>query len=106
MEVGWHPEAEAERQEVSDRDLFAIDVAVEKLRVNPLLGYPHTSDVGGGIRELRPRQGRCRWRVFYARHRDTVVVLAIGPEAASDRHGFAQTRQRALARLRALRSNG
>ena len=53
-----------------------------------LLNYPHQSSVRvtEGLRELRPRAGRSRYRTFYRRTGpDQFVIAAIGPEALVDR---------------------
>ena len=59
----------------------------------PRLGFPHQSAVRGsklsGLRELRPRAGRSRWRPLYRRVTlTTFVVLAVGPEAGINQSGF------------------
>jgi hypothetical protein len=59
--------------------------------LGPDLGFPHSSAVQGsqsGIRELRPRRGRSRWRALYRRVGDCFVVLAIAPEAQSNPRTF------------------
>jgi len=44
---------------------------------------------GSGLRELRPRAGRSRWRGIYRRvEPGTFVILAVAPEAEIDRRGF------------------
>lgn len=68
-----------------------MDHAFEKLEALGIrLPFPHQSDVRGaeGIRELRPRGGRSRWRAFYRRIGDAMVIGAVGPEAEVDRRGF------------------
>lgn len=54
------------------------------------LPFPHQSDVRGAprLRELRPRAGRSPWRPIYARSKDRFVILAIAPEAETDRRGY------------------
>ena len=57
------------------------------------LGYPHTSAVRGskiGLRELRPRAGRSRYRVLYRRYGDSLVLLALAREALTDPRDFAR----------------
>ena len=57
------------------------------------LGYPHTSAVRGsktGLRELRPRAGRSRYRVLYRRYGDNLVLLALAREAQTDPRDFAR----------------
>src|SRR5579864_8960459 len=72
-EVLWHPAAAAERAAISDAaERAAIQHAREKLEVvGPRLGAPHSSAIkggdGSGLRELRPRAGRSRWRPIYRR---------------------------------------
>ena len=86
-----HPDAVVELSKITAREKLAIDTALEKLRaVGPALGYPHSSAVKGAdtLRELRPRQGRSPWRVFYRQIGQTLVVGAVGPEASVDPKGF------------------
>lgn len=100
--VLFHPAAAAERAALEIRERVAVDNAVEKLRaIGIALGSPHTSKIRGAaeVRELRPRAGRSRTRVFYARVRDSFVVAAIGPEASVDPRGFKQAVTVAEARL-------
>ena len=57
------------------------------------LGYPHTSAVRGskiGLRELRPRTGRSRYRVLYRQYGDSLVLLALAREALTDPRDFAR----------------
>jgi hypothetical protein len=96
-EVLWHPAADAERAAISDApERNAIQHAREKLEaLGPQLGAPHTSAIrgedGSGMRELRPRAGRSRWRPIYRRVQPrTFVILAIAPEAQIDKRGFDQ----------------
>lgn len=79
--------------------------AVEKLiALGPQLPFPHQSHIEGGegIRELRPRRGRSRWRALYGQVEATFVIAAIGPEAAVDSRGFARAVEAATDRLAAL----
>jgi hypothetical protein len=94
-EVLWHPAADAERAAISDAaERAAIQHAREKLEaVGPQLGAPHTSAIkgedGAGLRELRPRAGRSRWRPIYRRVQPGIfVILAVAPEAQIDKRGF------------------
>jgi hypothetical protein len=91
----WHPAADAERAAISDMaERAAIQHAREKLEaIGPRLGAPHSSAVkggnGSGLRELRPRAGRSRWRPIYRRVGPGIfVILAVAPEAEADGHGF------------------
>jgi hypothetical protein len=57
-------------EDVAER--VAIAHVIEKLEVDgPALRSPHQSGVmgeeGSGLRELRPRRGRSRWRPIYRR---------------------------------------
>jgi mRNA-degrading endonuclease RelE of RelBE toxin-antitoxin system len=91
LSVVYHPGYEAEWRDLPPAERAALASAVEKLRADSQLGFPHTSLVRGGklgIRELRPRRGRSRWHALYRRVGDVVVVLAVAPEAAVDRRGF------------------
>jgi hypothetical protein len=68
--------------------------AAQKLEATgPRLGHPHSSAVQGepgqGLRELRPRAGRSRWRPIYRRvSPSTFVILAVAPEAQIDSRGY------------------
>jgi hypothetical protein len=79
--------------------------SVEKLEaVGRRLGHPHSSAVqgqeGGGLRELRPRAGRSRWRPIYRQvTARTFVIFAVGPEAGTDQAGFDAAVRRATKRL-------
>ena len=104
--VLWHPQADEERDSswpVQER--VAILHAAQKLQAaGPRLGHPHSSavrgDVGAGLRELRPRAGRSRWRPIYRRvNPSTFVILAVAPEAEIDRRGFEAAVTRAVTRL-------
>lgn len=91
LPVVYHPEYEAEWRDLPPAERAALATAVEKLRADSQLGFPHTSLVRGsslGVRELRPRRGRSRWRALYRRAGNVVVMLAVAPEAAMDRRGF------------------
>ena len=110
-EAVYHPDAEAERSKLPAKERTAIAHAVEKLEaLGPDLPYPHQSAVRGsksGVRELRPRSGRSSWRPLYRRIGDVFVVLAVGPEAESDRRGFDKAVSAAEERLReVLREEG
>ena len=82
--------------------------AVDKLKSSgPRLPYPHSSAVQGvagkGLRELRPRSGRSRWRPIYRQVTPgAFVVLAVGPEAQIDAAGFDAAVSRAASRLAEL----
>ena len=91
LPVVYHPAYEAEWRDLPPAERAALATAVEKLRADSQLGFPHTSLVrgsGSGIRELRPRRGRSRWRALYRRAGTVMVMLAVAPEAAVDRRGF------------------
>lgn len=101
-DVVYVEEAVLERSWLPMSERTALRHAVEKLQVmGPRLGYPHASSVRGtlGLRELRPRAGRSRWRAIYSRVGDVFVVAAIGPEAECDRRGFDQSVRSAVTRL-------
>ena len=83
--------------------------AAQKLEAaGPRLGHPHSTavqgEVGKGVRELRPRAARSRWRPIYRRvSPSSFAILAIGPEAQIDRRGFDAAvagRSRGIERLR------
>lgn len=93
--VRWHPDAAAERDASWPPDeKVAMEHAVQKLQAaGPRLMHPHSSAVQGsagkGLRELRPRAGRSRWRPIYRRVApETFVIFAVGPEAQIDSDGF------------------
>ncbi len=91
-----HPELVAEFAALSirePREARAVDhaqVALDALGRDP--GYPLTSAVRGtrlqGMRELRPRGGRCRHRVLFVARGDVILLLAVAPEAQRDPRGF------------------
>ena len=71
------------------------------------LGHPHSSavhgEVGHGLRELRPRAGRSRWRPIYRRvNPSTFVIFAVAPEAEIDSRGYDAAVARAVERFKAL----
>lgn len=103
--VVYLPAAEEERGQLPGKEREALYNAVQKLEARgPDLPFPHSSAVRGaaGLRELRPRGGRCAWRQLYRRAGDTFVIAAIGPDGRSDPRGFAQACDRALQRLAEL----
>lgn len=105
MEVAYHPDAEREVRALATREQVAIAHAVEKLEsMGVALSHPHSSQVQGAhdLRELRPRQGRSRWRAFYRRIADVLVIGSIGPEARVDPRGFERAVALAEARLDAV----
>lgn len=86
------------------REASALERSIELLQLlGASLGYPHSSAVrapaGRGMRELRPRAGRSRYRLIYRRVGKDFVILALGPEAKSDPTGFTQTLRLARNRL-------
>jgi hypothetical protein len=104
--VLWHPDADAERDASEPPgERSAMLHAVEKLEaVGPNLPHPHSSAVRGGqvegLRELRPRAGRSRWRPLYRQvNASTFVILAVAPEAQISKRGFAAAVRRADARF-------
>ncbi|MBV8989680.1 MAG: type II toxin-antitoxin system RelE/ParE family toxin [Solirubrobacterales bacterium] len=107
--VVWHPEAANERDESwPAREKVAMLHAAQKLEATgPRLGHPHSSavqgEVGQGLRELRPRAGRSRWRPIYRRVTpSTFVIFAVGPEAEIDSRGYKAAVVRAVERLAQL----
>lgn len=105
MEVEFHPEAKKEFVALPERERSAILAAVGKLAVEgAALGFPSSSAVRGAdrLRELRPRAGRSRWRVFYRQIGQMMWVGAIGPESQVDRLGFARAVRSAERRLEDL----
>jgi hypothetical protein len=106
--VLWHPRAEAERDASwPAREKVAMLHAAKKLEAEGArLPHPHCSaiqGVVGGLRELRPRGGRSRWRPIYRQvSPGTFVILAVGPEAQIDGRGFDAAVVRASRRLEQL----
>lgn len=107
--VAWHPKALDEKNAIEDiAERVAIAHVVEKLEVDgPALRSPHQSGVmgeeGSGLRELRPRRGRSRWRPIYRRAEEQLfAVLAVGPEAGIDKAGYARAVRLAKQRLEGL----
>jgi hypothetical protein len=107
--VRWHPEAVEERDASwPPGEKVAMEHAVEKLQATgPRLKHPHSSAVRGsagrGLRELRPRAGRSRWRPLYRQVTpDTFVILAVGPDAQIDRSAFNAAVGRATKRFAEL----
>ena len=105
MEVRYSPEAEAELNALPPNERAAMLAAVEKLRLlGDRLPAPHSSAVKGAgatLRELRPRGGRSRWRAFYRRIGQMMVIGAIGPEANVNPAGFRRAVIAAVERLSA-----
>ncbi len=108
-EVAWHPKALYEKNAIEDvAERVAIAHVIEKLEVDgPALRSPHQSGVkgeeGSGLRELRPRRGRSRWRPLYRRADEALfAILAIGPEAEIDKAGYAKAVRLAKERLKRL----
>ena len=108
-QVSWHPEALKEMNAVRDSgERGAIAHAIEKLEVDgPMLRSPHQSAVLGepyGLRELRPRRGRSRWRPLYRRIGPRrFAILAIAPEAEINSAAFERGVRVAGRRLSELR---
>ena len=100
--VAYHPQAEAELARLIPAERVAVLHAVEKLAaLGPALPFPHQSNIQGasGLRELRPRAGRSRWRGIYGQVEEVFVVAAIGPEAKVDPRGFKRAVRAATLRL-------
>ncbi len=92
-----------ELQALPARERAAAGQAIAKLAaLGPALGYPHQSAILGssGVRELRPRRGRSRWRLLYRRSGNAYLVAAIAPEARVNRLGFRRAVAIAESRLR------
>lgn len=107
--VRWHPDAAAERDASwPPEEKVAMEHAVQKLQAaGPRLMHPHSSAVQGssgkGLRELRPRAGRSRWRPIYRQVTpETFVIFAVGPEAQIDSGGFDAAVGRAAKRFAEL----
>ena len=90
------------REEVAIRHSFEI-LAIEFDQ----LGHPWSSAVRAkgvvGLRELRPRRGRSRYRVLYRRDSQGLYLLALAPEAQSNPRGFRRAVE--IATIRAMRDD-
>lgn len=94
-EVLWHPKALEEKNAIEDSsERVAIQHVIEKLQVDGVgLRAPHQSAVmgeeGSGLRELRPRRGRSRWRPLYRQVGEKrFAILAVAPESEVDSAGY------------------
>jgi len=78
------------------------------LQFGNALGFPDSSNVQSaavrGIRELRPRRGRSRWRPLYAITENGTYLVALAPEASRDPIGFRRAVDRAVERLSEMTS--
>ena len=108
-EVRWHPAAREEKGSIEDaKERVAIAHVIDKLQVSgPALRSPHQSAVmgeeGSGLRELRPRRGRSRWRPLYRRMDERLfAILAVGSEAEIDKAGYDRAVRIAKQRLETL----
>ncbi len=83
MDIRLTQGAEEELAGIPPSEQRAMQAAFEKLeQFGDLLPFPHSSKiVERNLRELRPRAGRSRWRAFYRRIAEMIVIGAIGPEA-------------------------
>lgn len=104
--VRWHPQAIPEVRAIEGGpERNAIRHVIEKLQVDgPRLRSPHQSAVmgvtGAGLRELRPRRGRSRWRPIYRRRGERLfVILSVAPESEIDRAGYRRAVRKAKQRL-------
>ena len=107
LRVDWDEGAREELRRLPAAERLAVMNAAAKLEAfGDRLGAPHTSQVKGsrgGIRELRPRSGRCPWRVLYRRVGGAMVMLAVGPEAEHDQRGFDRAVRLAEERLKEIK---
>ena len=54
----------------------AIDNQIERLELfGPALGFPHTSQLEGELRELRCHYGKDHYRILYRRSRNIFLLL-------------------------------
>ena len=105
-EVLWLVEATHERDGLPFTEVAALRRAAIKLATfGPELPFPHQSSVrqGQGLRELRPRGGRSRWRALYRRIGDVFVIGAVCSEAQADPSSFARGVANAIKRLEAAK---
>ncbi len=108
-DVAWHPKALEEYRAIDDaNDRVAIAHVIEKLKVDGVaLRSPHQSAVmgeeGSGLRELRPRRGRSRWRPLYRQVGEKrFAILVVAPEVEVDSAGYESGVRSAKRRLNAL----
>ncbi len=101
MDIALTQEAEEELASIPPAEQRAMQAAFEKLeQYGDLLPFPHSSKIiERNLRELRPRAGRGRWRAFYRRIGEIIVIGAIGPEARVNPQGFRQSTGLAEERL-------
>jgi phage-related protein len=103
VEVVILAEALDELKQLPVTERQAVARAIGKLEVGgDQLGFPHTSAIQGAattLREVRPRAGRSRWRAFYRRVGDQLVVGAVGPEAGVDWARFRRATALASSRI-------
>lgn len=109
-ETLWQKEAIAELEMLPMGEKRAIADAQVKLEtMGSALPFPHQSSVRGtdGLRELRPRAGRSRWRVFYRRVGPELFAIgAVGPEASVRPKGFRRSVRLAEERLSGFKEYG
>ncbi|MBK5233095.1 MAG: hypothetical protein JJE13_08970 [Thermoleophilia bacterium] len=87
-----------------------LNAAKKLVALGRELKFPHSSavqgDIGKGMRELRPRGGRSRWRPIYRQVKPgTFVIFAVGPEAEIDNRNFEAAVKRAVERFSDLEIN-
>lgn len=67
--------------DLSDKIQAALDLQIDRLNLlrsnDPLLPYPHSSDVTGNLRELRCHYGKTLYRILYAPSGSLFVLLHI-----------------------------
>ena len=109
-ETLWWKEALAELEALPVSEKRAIADAQVKLEtMGSALPFPHQSSVRGtdGLRELRPRAGRSRWRVLYRRVGPELFGIgAVGPEASVSPKGFRRIVRLAEERLSGFKEYG
>jgi hypothetical protein len=73
------------------------------LQFGDALRFPDSSSVRSssvrGLRELRPRRGRSRWRPLYVITAGGIQLAALAPEATRDPVGYRRAVDRAAQRL-------
>lgn len=60
-------------EQVSIREAIALLNDLSEVR--PHLGYPHSSQIEGSLRELRAHHGRKLYRILYRRSANLIVML-------------------------------
>lgn len=108
-EVRWHPRAQSEKRAIGDVKARVAMLTRSRSSKSTAQGcgvrtrVRSWGDDGSGLRELRPRRGRSRWRPIYRRlNEDLFAILSIAPEAEMDKAGYGRAVRAAKRRLAQL----